>query len=89
MATNSGKWPEWWEWELDVSNPHLAKRMIDRSFNETDLRDMLENAKSLRPDLQAGRWVVETSHLGHSWEVIVEPQYAERLLLVVTAYVIE
>ena len=30
-------WPEWWQWELDCSNPHLAKRMIDRGFSETEL----------------------------------------------------
>jgi len=31
-------WPDWWDLELDCSNPHLAKRMIDRSFNEIELR---------------------------------------------------
>ncbi|HEY1684624.1 MAG TPA: hypothetical protein VGG19_07680 [Tepidisphaeraceae bacterium] len=49
-------WPEWWHWELDCSNPHLAKRMMDRSFNETDLRQMLESAKSYQPDHTPGRW---------------------------------
>ena len=37
------EWPQWWSWELEFS-PHLLKRMVDRSFNEADLRLMLENA---------------------------------------------
>jgi hypothetical protein len=44
MVSSPPIWPDWWEWELDCSNPHLAKRMVDRSFNEADLRDMLERA---------------------------------------------
>jgi hypothetical protein len=38
-----GDWPDWWEWELEIS-PHILKRMVDRSFSETDLRLMLEAA---------------------------------------------
>jgi len=34
-------WPEWWDWELELS-PHLLKRMLDRGFTESDLRRMLE-----------------------------------------------
>lgn len=34
--------PEWWEYELDVSNPHLREKMIVRRFNEVDLRDMMD-----------------------------------------------
>lgn len=36
-------WPQWWDWELEFS-PHLLKRMVDRSFNEIDLRSMLSVA---------------------------------------------
>jgi hypothetical protein len=83
----SGKeWPEWWEWELDCSNPHLAKRMLDRSFSETDLREVLENATSFRPDELNGRWIIETTHAGIPWEVIVEPDVVLKLQVIVTAY---
>jgi hypothetical protein len=41
------QWPDWWEWELDLSLPHLRKRMIDRGFSETDLLTMLEDAHRL------------------------------------------
>lgn len=78
-------WPEWWEWELEFT-PHLEKRMVDRNFNESDLRTMLENAKGYHPDAVEGRWVIETKHGRQSWEVIVEPDYDEKLLLVITAY---
>jgi hypothetical protein len=89
MPQSHNSWPDWWTWDLDCSNPHLAKRMIDRGFNETDLREMLAAAKTFRPDREPGRFVIEMSHGGRSWEVIVEPLTAEQLLLVVTAYVVE
>ncbi len=86
MVRSVSDWPDWWSWELDCSNPHLAKRMIDRSFNEVDLRDMLQRAAEYRVDQTSGRWVVSTTHCGESWEVVVEPQAAEKLLVVVTAF---
>lgn len=38
------QWPEWWEWELELSS-HLEKRMEERSFSEVELREMLEHAR--------------------------------------------
>jgi hypothetical protein len=60
--------------------------MIDRDFTEVDLRRMLGQATRLRPDVVDGRWVVETQHARHLWEVIVEPDEEIRLLVVITAY---
>ncbi len=42
-ALEDKHWPEWWDWELELS-PHLLKRMEDRQFNEVDLRTMLHRA---------------------------------------------
>ena len=78
-------WTQWWDWELEFT-PHLFKRMEDRMFNEVDLRTMLEHAKSYRRDIVEGRWVIETRHKRHLWEVIVEPEAANELLVVITAY---
>lgn len=78
-------WPEWWDWELEFS-PHLLKRMIDRSFSETDLRTMMEHATELRKDAEPGRWVVETQHRSGVWQVIVEPDTIDELLVVITAF---
>lgn len=78
-------WPHWWAWELDLT-PHLLKRMEDRDFNEIDLRAMLEQALAYRPDAVDGRWVIEARHNRRRWEIIVEPDELERLLVVVTAY---
>ena len=50
---------------------------------------MLERAKAHRPDHLAGRFVVETLHRGQIWEVIVEPDFEDQLLVVVTAYRVE
>jgi hypothetical protein len=41
-----------------------------------------------RPDIQDGRWVVETTHHGKPWEVVVEPEPTEQILIVVTAYAV-
>ena len=79
------KWPEWWDWELELS-PHLLKRMIDRRFTEVDLRRMLEHARGYAPDLVEGRWVISTRHQRKNWKVIVEPDDEQKLLVVVTAY---
>jgi hypothetical protein len=81
-------WPSWWVWELEFT-PHLLKRMIDRQFNEADLRLMLNEASSFRENHEEGRFVIETSHNGRPWEVIVEPLVNEPMLLVVTAYPVD
>ena len=60
--------------------------MVDREFTELDLRQMLEDASSLRPDVEDGRWVVSARHRRRAWEIVVEPDEAERVLVVVTAY---
>jgi len=78
-------WPDWWDWELDLT-PHLLKRMEDRDFNELDLRRMLQHARAFRADIVEGRWVIEARHNGQHWEIIVEPDTGELLLVVITAY---
>ena len=77
MVASQQKWPDWWQWELDCSNPHLAKRMFDRAFSEIDLRKMLEAATGYRPNLGDARWIIETTHGKAPWEVIVEPDPTE------------
>jgi len=79
------RWPEWWDWELELS-PHLFKRMLDRSFSELDLRTMLERSRGYRPDIVEGRWVIVTAHRRRTWEVIVEPDFDAKHLVVITAY---
>ena len=79
------QWPAWWDWELELT-PHVLKRMVDREFTELDLRQMLEDASSLRPDVEEGRWVVNAPHRRRAWEIVVEPDEAERVLVVITAY---
>lgn len=81
-------WPAWWNWELELSS-HVLKRMIDRDFSEVDLRSMMESGMGLREDYEDGRWVVETSHESRRWEVVVEPDAEDQLLVVITAYPVE
>ena len=63
--------------------------MEDRSFSEVELRQMLEDARAYREDVVDGRWIVETRWRDQSWEVIVEPDDKEKLLVVVTAYLVD
>jgi uncharacterized protein YuzE len=69
--------------------PHPEKRTEDRDFTEIDLRGMLAGASGYRPGVVPDRFVVETRHRGRGWEVIVEPDEPELLLVVVTVYPID
>ncbi|MHB1157548.1 MAG: DUF4258 domain-containing protein [Phycisphaerales bacterium] len=89
MATGAFRWPDWWEWELDTGSPHLAKRMRDRQFSETDLRQMVDVATNLQPNHEPNRWVVRTTLHHAPWEIIVEPLPDEQVLLVITAYPVQ
>ena len=80
--------PEWWNWELELT-PHVEKRMEDRGFNEVELREMLARATAFRADVVDGRFVIETRFRARKWEVVVEPDEVEHLLVVVTAYGVE
>jgi hypothetical protein len=81
-------WPDWWDWELDLS-AHVLKRMMDRRFNEVDLRGMMSEAFDVHADHEAGRWVVDATHESRPWEVIVEPDETDERLVVITAYPVE
>jgi hypothetical protein len=81
-------WPDWWEWELELS-VHLLKRMVDRRFTEIDLRSMMDAADGLRRDVEPGRWVVATRRRGRPWEIVVEPDSASHVVVVVTAYEVD
>ncbi|MDY7009899.1 MAG: DUF4258 domain-containing protein [Planctomycetota bacterium] len=72
-------WPEWWQWELELSL-HLLRRMIKRQFNEADLRTMLTDATEYKPDVEPERWLISTKWHGRPWEVIVEPDEKARRL---------
>ena len=78
-------WPDWWNWELEIT-PHVEKRMEQRDFTEIALREMLNRARGLWPDEYHGRFVVESRYHQEGWEVIVEPDFEEELLVIVTAY---
>jgi hypothetical protein len=50
---------------------------------------MLEKASGLRRDVVEGRWIVEAQHADAAWEVIVEPDEAQQLVVIITAYQVE
>jgi hypothetical protein len=81
-------WPDWWSWDIELT-VHILKRMVDRRFNETDLRLMLENATGFEENHEQGRYVIETHHEGRNWAVIVEPSPSERVLVMITAYPVD
>lgn len=47
---------------------------------------MMQRAQYHQPDIIEGRWVIGTRHRKRDWEVIVEPDFAAKRLVVVTAY---
>ena len=60
-----------------------------RSRKEVALRAMLRWARSLRPSETEGRFVIEVSHDGRNWEVVVEPDDELECIAVVTVYATE
>jgi hypothetical protein len=50
---------------------------------------MLEQATAIHEDDEPGRWRIDTTRDRQPWEVVVEPQLDERVLLVITAYRVE
>ncbi len=81
------KRPDWWDWEVELT-PHIEKRMEDRDFTEVDLRAMMEKASAIRPDVVEGRWVIKARYRRKRWEIIVEPEEMERLIVAITAYTV-
>ena len=77
-------WPNWWEWDLELT-PHLLKRMIDREFSEVDLRIMFADAREVEP-VPDGRYRIVTQRELRIWEIIVEPDFTDQVVLVITAY---
>jgi hypothetical protein len=77
--------PDWWSFELELSG-HVLDRMLDRGFSEADLRLMFEAAITVRAGRLDGRWIVKTVHQREPWEIVVEPDHADRVIVVVTAY---
>jgi hypothetical protein len=80
--------PLWWSWEIEIT-PHIEKRMVQRYFNEIDLRTMLHSATNFEKDIEEGRFKIMSSLRNSAWEIIVEPDYQEKVLVLVTAYSIE
>jgi hypothetical protein len=77
--------PDWWNFELELS-PHVEERMIDRGFSEVDLRLMIETTAAIRRGGAKGRWILETAHDGDAWEIVVEPDERDQVIVVITAY---
>ena len=81
-------WPEWWRWELAFTS-HVRRRMTERGFSETNLREMLTDAEGFVPDIEPGRQAILTRWHGGAWKVIVEPNAVTEHLVVITAYRLE
>jgi hypothetical protein len=77
--------PDWWDWPIELS-PHLVRRMQERGFDEAELREMLADAHAIDPDVAPGRFLVRTKHAGRNWEIVVEPDPVDRVVVIVTAY---
>ena len=49
---------------------------------------MLEAATGYHKDVAPGRWVIEAKRGRKAWEVVVEPEEALKVLVVITAYAV-
>jgi hypothetical protein len=76
--------PEWWNWELAYTE-HVESRMDERGVSDVDLRTMLQSPISVQPG-RPGRWQVEARHAEQRWTVVLEPDFDDRVVFVVTVY---
>ena len=60
--------------------------MIDRVFSETDLRSMIHMATGFRLSMIRGRYEIDTKLDSEPWIVVIEPDWDQRVLVVITAY---
>jgi hypothetical protein len=77
--------PDWWDWELELT-PHVEKRMEERGLTEVELRALLQDATLLVPDVVEARWVATGKRGSETWEIILEPDLDDHVVVVVTAY---
>ena len=56
--------PEWWECPFDCTNVHVRDMMADRAFNETDIREMIEEAYSIEPSEITTRYTLFSRYDG-------------------------
>jgi len=77
--------PSWWDWKLAFTR-HVEQRMTERGVTEVALRAMLKWAQAIRRSEVEGRYVVEATHQGREWEVVVEPDDELECIVVVTVY---
>ncbi|MBM4039507.1 MAG: hypothetical protein FJ290_13425 [Planctomycetes bacterium] len=85
MPERLTKTAEWLDWDIEIGY-HANKRSVVRGFNETDLRIMIADVVGFEVSHVEGRFVLH-SHLGDDeWRIVVEPDYDERKLIVVTAW---
>jgi len=83
MARKSS--PIWRNWEVETK-PHFSKRMTDREFTESDVREMLKRATHWDRDVVEGRWILKSKIGRTNWEMIVEPDRSSKRLVLITAY---
>jgi len=81
-------WPEWWNWEFAFTG-HARRRMEERGISEVELRSMLQHPRGYSPSVAVSRFMIEVTHEGRPWIVIVEPDPEERWLVIVTAYEVQ
>lgn len=60
--------------------------MEERQLSEVELRAMLDGATRLKPSARKGRWIVTTTLRGRLWAVVLEPDFDDHVIFVVTAY---
>ena len=78
-------WPEWWSWELELT-PHLLQADGRSPLQRGGPPPHARRRHGFHENHEEGRFVVETTHDGRRWVVIVEPSPSDEALIVVTAY---
>jgi len=76
--------PEWLDWELELTG-HIVARTVDRGSTEVELRAMIDDQRGWCKSHEPGRWILAAMLDGRRWEILVEPDFDDRVLVAVTA----
>jgi hypothetical protein len=77
--------PDWWQWDLTFTR-HVHVRMEEREFSEVELRGMISDITNLLAARRRGRFIGRTRLKGAPWIVVLEPDFDDHVVVVVTAY---
>lgn len=79
------RWPDWWDHPLKFTR-HAQRRMLQRGLDEIQVRTLLEQVESLRPQQDGETWLVTATRMEQTWLFIIKPDLIQARIVLITMY---